>query len=90
MELFLALYLLQYYCLTIFKPTNYQFIWQVRELKEIQQQDESIDIKAIFLKLVKYWYLFALTIFVAVAIAFLFNKYTNPVYEVSASVLSKN
>ena len=30
---FLVSYLLQYYCLTIFKPTNYQIIWQARELK---------------------------------------------------------
>lgn len=56
-------------------------------IEGIQHQEESIDIKAIFLKLARYWYLFALTIFVAVAIAFLFNKYTSPVYEVSASVL---
>ena len=46
-------------------------------------QEESIDIKAIFMKMAKYWYLYALTIFVAVTVAFLFNKYTNPVFEVS-------
>ncbi len=54
--------------------------------ESFQQNEESIDIKAIFSKLFRYWYLFALTIFVAVAIAFLFNKYTNPVYEVSGTV----
>ena len=54
--------------------------------ESFQQNEESIDIKAIFSKLFRHWYLFALTIFVAVAIAFLFNKYTNPVYEVSGTV----
>lgn len=56
----------------------------------IQQQEESIDIKALFFKFVRYWYLFALTIFVAIVIAFLFNKYTTPVYEVNTTVLVKD
>ncbi len=56
-------------------------------IEGIQHQEESIDIKVIFLKLARYWYLFALTIFVAISVAFLFNKYTSPVYEVNASVL---
>lgn len=51
------------------------------------QQEESIDIKVIFMKMARYWYLFALTIFVAITVAFLFNKYTNPEYEVSTNIL---
>lgn len=54
---------------------------------ELQQQEESIDLKQIFFKFFHYWYFFALTIFVALVIAFLFNKYTRPVYEVSTTVL---
>ena len=54
------------------------------------QQEETIDIKALFFKFVKYWYLFAITIFVALAFAFLFNKYTNPLYEVKTTVLVKD
>jgi len=56
----------------------------------IQQQEESIDIKALFFKFVRYWYLFALTVFVAIVVAFLFNKYTNPVYEVKTTILVKD
>ncbi len=55
-----------------------------------QQQEESIDIKALFFKFVRYWYLFALTVFVAIVVAFLFNKYTSPVYEVNTTVLVKD
>ncbi len=59
----------------------------VDNFESIQQHEESIDIKALFFKFVRYWYLFALTVFVAIVIAFLFNKYTAPVYEVSTTVL---
>ncbi|MFA5418675.1 MAG: GNVR domain-containing protein, partial [Bacteroidales bacterium] len=56
----------------------------------IQPQEETIDIKALFYKFVRYWYLFALTVFVAFVVAFLFNKYTNPVFEVNTTVLVKD
>ena len=50
-------------------------------------QEEAIDYKALFFKLYRHWYFFVLTIFIALIIAFLFNKYTKPVYEVSTTVL---
>ena len=56
----------------------------------IQQHEESIDIKALFFKFISHWYLFALTLFVAVIVAFMFNKYTRPVYEVNTTVLVKD
>jgi hypothetical protein len=55
-----------------------------------QQQEESIDIRALFFKFVRFWYLFAISIFVAIVVAFLFNKYTAPVYESVTSVLVKD
>nr|MBC8488976.1 hypothetical protein [Bacteroidota bacterium] len=54
-----------------------------------QQQEESYDYKALFFKLYRYWYFFILTIFIALLIAFLFNKYTKSVYEVDTTVLVK-
>ena len=62
----------------------------VDNFEGIQQQEESIDIKALFFKFVRYWYLFALTIFVVIVVAFLFNKYTSPVFEVKTTVLVKD
>ena len=54
------------------------------------KQEESVDLKMLFIKFFRYWYFFALTIFVALVIAFLFNKYTKPVYEVKTTVLVKD
>ncbi|MCB0805588.1 MAG: hypothetical protein KDC05_07290, partial [Bacteroidales bacterium] len=54
------------------------------------QQEEAFDYKALFFKLYRYWYFFVLTIFIALLIAFLFNKYTKAVYEVSTTVLIKD
>ncbi|MBU3926810.1 MAG: hypothetical protein KKB74_03315, partial [Bacteroidetes bacterium] len=62
----------------------------VENFDGIQPQEETIDLRALFYKFVRYWYLFALTVFVAFVVAFLFNKYTNPVFEVSTSVLVKD
>ena len=56
--------------------------------KDLNQQ--AVDYKVIFFKLFRYWYLFVLTIFVALIISFLFNKYTKPVYEVKTTVLIKD
>ncbi|MCI0472664.1 MAG: Wzz/FepE/Etk N-terminal domain-containing protein, partial [Ignavibacteria bacterium] len=54
------------------------------------QQEEAFDYKAFFFKIYRHWYFFILTIIVALIIAFLFNKYTKPVYEVSTTVIIKN
>ncbi|MCF8309302.1 MAG: hypothetical protein K9I68_09865, partial [Bacteroidales bacterium] len=60
----------------------------LRQFNEFQQQqEESIDFKAIFFKLINNWYLFVITVFVALVIAFLFNKYSKTVHEVSTTVL---
>ena len=54
------------------------------------QAEENFDYKALFFKMYRYWYFFVLTIIVALIIAFLFNKYTKPVYEVSTTVIIKS
>jgi tyrosine-protein kinase Etk/Wzc len=46
------------------------------------QQEQSVDIKALYFKFLSYWYLFFITIVLVMLIAFLFNKYTKPVYKV--------
>jgi tyrosine-protein kinase Etk/Wzc len=55
-----------------------------------QQQQQSLDLKVILFKLYRYWYTFILTIFIALSIAFLFNKYTRPIYEASTTILIKD
>ena len=56
-------------------------------LQNIPQQQQAVDYKIILFKFYRYWYFFAVTIFVALVVAFIFNKYTRPVYEVKTTVL---
>jgi len=51
------------------------------------QMEQSVDIKALFFKFLSYWYLFFITIMLAMLTAFLFNKYTEPVYKIKTTVL---
>jgi len=59
-------------------------------IQDLSQQQQSVDYKLILFKFYRYWYFFAVTIFIALIIAFIFNKYTKPVYEVKTSVLIKD
>ena len=59
-------------------------------LQNIDQKEEPVDYKALFFKFYRFWYFFALTIFVALVIAFLFNKYSKPIYEAKTTVLIKD
>lgn len=54
--------------------------------KDFNQQ-EIIDYKSLLFKLIRHWYLFVLTLIVTMSLAYLFNRYTKPIYEVKTSVL---
>ena len=51
------------------------------------QQEESLDIKAVLFRFLRYWYWFALTLVLALVGAYLFNKYAEPEYKASGTVL---
>ena len=53
-------------------------------------QEETIDIKALILKYVQYWYYFILSILFFGCIAFLNNRYTVPEYSVSTTLLIRD
>jgi uncharacterized protein YqfB (UPF0267 family) len=59
-------------------------------LQELNQQEQNIDYKVILFKVYRYWYFFAITVFIALVLAFVFNKYTKPVYEVKTTLLIKD
>ena len=50
-------------------------------------REESVDYKSILLKFFRYWYFFMLSILIALAIAYFFNKFSTPVYEISSRML---
>jgi tyrosine-protein kinase Etk/Wzc len=51
------------------------------------QEENTIDLKKIFRLVVSNWYYFIIAILVAFISAFFYNKYTIPVYKVSATLL---
>ena len=59
-------------------------------LQDFNKQEQPVDYKVIAFKFYRYWYFFAVTIFIALIIAFIFNKYTSSIFEVKTSVLVKD
>lgn len=53
------------------------------------QEEDTLDLKGIIIKIISYWYLFAIGIFVALVAGFLYNRYTPKVYQNSATVFVK-
>ncbi len=51
-----------------------------------EQEEQTIDIKALILKYTQYWYYFALSILFCISIAFLYNRFTVPEYSVSTTL----
>ena len=50
-------------------------------------QEEEIDIRSIFYKILRFWYLFIIIVPISLFIAFVYNKYTQPIYQNSTTVL---
>jgi tyrosine-protein kinase Etk/Wzc len=50
-------------------------------------QDESIDLKKIIFKFLYNWYWFVLAVLFTGSLAYLYNRYTTPVYEMRTTVL---
>ena len=54
------------------------------------QQEDTIDIKALVFQALSYWKLFVLSVVVALLAAHFFNKYADPDYQASATILVGN
>lgn len=57
-------------------------LWQVKE--------EEFDLRLFFLKYLRYWYWFVLTLFIAIGGALLYLQYAVPIYKISATLLIKD
>jgi len=53
-------------------------------------QDEDIDIRRLIGRLLKYWYLLVIFLPLSLSIAYVYLRYTNPVFESSTIVLIKD
>lgn len=54
-----------------------------------KQEGLQIDFKRITFRAIRYWYLVALSLLIAFAVAFVKNRYTTPVYPVTGSIIIK-
>lgn len=54
------------------------------------EAEESIDIRAFLLTCFRHWYVFAIALVAALTLALLFNRFSTPVYKVSAYILIKD
>ncbi len=52
--------------------------------------EETIDIKKYFAKILFNWYWFAISVFITVSIAYVLNRYTEPIYRVSSSLIVRD
>ncbi len=52
--------------------------------------EKSFDFKAEFFKILSYWKLFVISLFLCLTIAFLYLRYSTPIYKVSCKVLIKD
>ncbi len=59
-------------------------------LPQQQEQEEKVDIMSIVFKMLSHWHYFAISIILALLLAFIFNKYSIPIYEVKSTVLVKD
>ena len=55
-----------------------------------KQQEETIDIKEILSKYSHYWYYFIISVLFCLFIAFLYNRYSKPIYSVSSTLLIRD
>lgn len=53
------------------------------------QEEETLDLKVLIIKILSYWYLFVIGVFVALVLGFAYNRYTPSTYQTSASVFIK-
>ncbi|HDR89854.1 MAG TPA: polysaccharide biosynthesis tyrosine autokinase [Bacteroidetes bacterium] len=57
--------------------------------QEYIYQEENIDIKKFLLRILGNWYWFAISLFIAITAAYLFNRYSEPIYSVSATLIAR-
>ena len=53
-------------------------------------QEDTIDIKKFLFKILSHWYWFALSLFIALSASYLVNRYSEPIYSVSATVIVRD
>ena len=58
-----------------------------KQVRKHQKEEQSIDIKQLVFLFLSHWYLFALFVVIALAVCFVYNRYSTKVYQTSGTVL---
>jgi tyrosine-protein kinase Etk/Wzc len=53
-------------------------------------RDESIDLKKFLFKILFNWYWFVISLFIMVSVAYLINRYSEPIYRVNATIMIRD
>jgi tyrosine-protein kinase Etk/Wzc len=53
-------------------------------------RDETIDLKKYFIKILIYWHWFLFSLFFSLTIAYLINRYTEPIYSVNSTIIVRD
>ena len=53
-------------------------------------RDESIDLKKFLFKILINWYWFVIALFITVSVAYLINRYSEPIYRVNATLMVRD
>lgn len=56
----------------------------------LEEDDKSFDFKEFLIKILRYWYWFVILVVIGVGTAFVYNKFTPPVYQVTSKLLVKD
>ncbi|HSN49679.1 MAG TPA: hypothetical protein VLR52_00510, partial [Bacteroidales bacterium] len=57
---------------------------------EIYREEESIDIKKYLYRILYNWWWFALSVFLALTVAYLVNRYSEDIYRANCSLIIAN
>ena len=58
--------------------------------ENIYFQEENIDIKKFLMRILGNWYWFAISLFITVTVAYLINRYSEPIYSVTSTIIVRD
>jgi len=64
--------------------------YQTQSNRHLPQEEETIDIKKYLFMVLSNWYWFVLSVFVCLFVAYLINRYSEPIYSVSSSLIIRD
>jgi len=64
--------------------------YQTQSNRHLPQEEETLDIKKYLFMVLANWYWFVLSVFVCLFVAYLINRYSEPIYSVSSSLIIRD